>query len=81
MSAHAKLSPSAAERWMTCPGSVPLSIGMPDKTSAYAEEGTQAHELAERMLKHEAGAVTPDVDMFNNVLVYVKHIEELVATA
>lgn len=47
---HAKLSPSAAERWMTCPGSVVLSAGMPQKTSAFAEEGTCAHALAETCL-------------------------------
>lgn len=51
MSGHAKLSPSAASRWMTCSGSVVLSEGMPEKSSAFAEEGTQAHALAEAMLR------------------------------
>ncbi len=49
--AHARLSPSAAERWMTCPGSVKLSEGREDKGSAYAAEGTAAHELAEHILR------------------------------
>ena len=47
---HAKLSPSAAERWMTCPGSVVLSEGMPESESEYADEGTRAHAFAERWL-------------------------------
>ncbi len=48
--AHARLSPSSAERWMTCPGSVAASEGIEDKGSDYAAEGTAAHELAEKIL-------------------------------
>ena len=43
---HALLSPSGAERWMVCPGSVMLSRGLPDSSSVHADEGTAAHELA-----------------------------------
>jgi hypothetical protein len=50
MTGHAKLSPSSAERWMTCPGSVVLSEGMPNKSSAFAEEGTLGHALGEASL-------------------------------
>lgn len=46
MSAHAVLSPSGAHRWMACPGSVVLEADFPDEGSAYAREGTVAHELA-----------------------------------
>lgn len=46
-SSHAKLSPSASERWLVCPGSVGLSEQFPDESSIYAEEGTCAHALAE----------------------------------
>ena len=49
--AHAKLSPSSAERWMSCPGSVALNEGKDDKGSSYAAEGTAAHELAEKILR------------------------------
>lgn len=48
---HAKLSPSAAERWLNCPGSIALSSECPPPgPSEYAEEGTRAHSLAEAKL-------------------------------
>lgn len=48
--AHSKFSASGAERWFNCPGSVKLSEGMPDKSSPWAIEGTQAHEVLEKMM-------------------------------
>lgn len=47
---HSKFSASGAERWFNCPGSVALSEGMPDKPSSWAEEGTKAHEVLEKIL-------------------------------
>lgn len=48
---HAKkCGPSAAHRWMVCPGSERLSEGMPDTPSKYALEGTAMHALAEMCL-------------------------------
>lgn len=47
---HSKFSASGAERWLNCPGSVKLSEGLPDKSSPWAEEGTRAHEVLERIL-------------------------------
>ena len=72
---HAKLSPSAAERWMTCPGSVVLSDGMPQKTSVFAEEGTQAHAVAEAWLRGKDS--DSDRDMVEHVRVYVDHVTGL----
>ncbi len=48
---HSKLGASSAKRWMTCAGSVTMAEGMPNHSSAAAEEGTAAHELAECTLK------------------------------
>jgi len=57
MSAHAKLGPSGADRWMTCTASVELldelsrtGVIAEDRTSVYAAEGTVAHEVRELCL-------------------------------
>lgn len=48
--AHARLAPSAAARWLRCPGSVRLSENIKETPSAFAAEGTAAHILAEKCL-------------------------------
>lgn len=48
---HALLSASAAKRWLSCPPSALLTKDMPEKTSAFAQEGTLAHELCELKLR------------------------------
>ena len=47
---HARLAPSAAERWWMCPGSIRASEGIPEQSSVYADEGVSAHELAQHLL-------------------------------
>lgn len=42
--AHAVTSPSSAERWVNCPGSVRLSAHLPRRSSEAADEGTACHE-------------------------------------
>lgn len=49
--AHALLGASGAERWINCPPSARLQESIPDKRSAYADEGTAAHELSELKLR------------------------------
>jgi len=44
--AHAPLSPSAAERWLACPGSAVLNENAPRKTSIDAATGSAAHLVA-----------------------------------
>lgn len=76
MTTHAKLSPSSAVRWMSCPGSVILSEGIEEEKSAYAEEGTLAHTLAEHTLKGlPFWGDLPD-DMLENVEIYTKAIAD-----
>lgn len=59
MSAHARLAPSAAARWLRCPGSVRLAADAPDDAGTYAAEGTAAHEVAALVLEHGATDVGP----------------------
>lgn len=51
---HARLSPSASKRWMTCTGSTQLieSLNIQDKPSKFAAEGTVAHEVGELCLRN-----------------------------
>lgn len=49
---HSTIGASSCERWWSCPGSVALVATQPKPPpSPYAEEGTAAHELAERCLR------------------------------
>lgn len=50
--AHSKLGPSAASRWMKCPGSVLMSEGQPNKSTVFALEGTAAHEFNEFIMSN-----------------------------
>jgi len=79
---HAILSASSADRWLACPPSARLVENIPDERSGFAEEGTKAHELAERSLlagrhAHEMSGDYPhDMrDHVQNYLDYVRGIE------
>lgn len=51
---HAMLSPSGASRWLTCTPSARLEQEYAESQSAYADEGTFAHELAEIIIREKA---------------------------
>src|SRR5690606_33953284 len=88
--AHARLSASSAHRWMVCPGSVRLSKGLPNTSSASAAEGTLAHDIAARCLTAGVGPqsclgreaerdghkVVCDQEMVDGVQFYLDTIEE-----
>lgn len=50
---HATFSASGSERWLSCSGSIALCKGIKDKPSAYAQEGTTAHEVVEFIMKND----------------------------
>jgi hypothetical protein len=93
--AHSKLSASAADRWIACPGSVVLSAGLPDNTSEYAAWGSVAHKIADQCLgkalnpeaflytSHEQDgyAITVDADMVECVHTYLWNLAEMTAGA
>lgn len=57
---HARLSPSSAERWLNCPGSVRLSAQSATgvhSDSPYAWEGTLAHRVAEILAARHFGLI------------------------
>lgn len=60
MSAHAFLSPSASHRWLMCPPSAKLNAAMPDQSSSYAQQGTDAHELCAYLVEKALGRDVKD---------------------
>lgn len=83
--AHSRLGPSSSHRWINCPGSMrmierALADGLikPDTPSAYAEEGTKAHELAATMLQGKAWDNSEyDDEMLHHVSDYVEFVQSL----
>ena len=89
-SGHSELGASGAKRWMTCPGSIKLSRGMPNVTSSFAAEGTVAHYVGEQCLlcghqpedyigqEHdvEGFRFTVDAEMATAVRTYTDHVRQ-----
>jgi hypothetical protein len=79
---HAKLSPSSAARWMTCPGSVILCEGLEDRSSKAADEGTMMHLVASECLDNNLDAaadfesLTPE--QAQSVQTYVNNVRSIV---
>ena len=79
---HAKLSPSSAARWMTCPGSVILCEGLEDRSSKAADEGTMMHLVASECLAQNLDAaadfysLTPE--QAQSVQTYVNNVRSIV---
>ena len=58
--AHAILSASSAERWITCTPSARIEESLPDRSSAFASDGTAAHAFSEVRLHWLLGQITRD---------------------
>lgn len=78
--AHSNLSPSAAKRWTSCPGSVRLCRTVPEPPPGpYAIEGTRLHNLADKLLKQgswPSGSMTPaDAEILEPYLEFVASLD------
>lgn len=77
---HSKIGASSCERYWNCPGSIKLCEGIPEETSPYAQEGTDAHNLAQFCLEvrknpescigQKFATFVPDREMAEAVEVY-----------
>lgn len=55
---HARWSPSSADRWSVCHGSVAMEYGRPDRSSDAADEGTAAHLIYNLCLRRNVPAAS-----------------------
>lgn len=60
MGKHALCSASSAARWLACPRSAKINASLPDQTSEYAQQGTDAHSLCEYLVLKALGRKTRD---------------------
>lgn len=83
--AHSKLGASHAKRWLNCAGSILLTEkAPPQKSSKYADEGTDAHSWLEYVLKTETLGLKdvkkpkkkPDFEMERHVQTCVNWVDE-----
>ena len=86
-SSHSILSCSSAERYIQCPRSVRLSEHFENKSSPFSEEGSVAHEMAERKLLKALGVTDKyepvvsewvNKEMEEHTNSYVSYIMEIV---
>lgn len=87
---HALLSASSSHRWLNCPPSARLSENYEDKSSDFAAEGTDAHELCEYKLKKALGQraknPTENLTWYNEEMEecasgYAEYVMELITQA
>ena len=57
---HAFLSASSSHRWINCPPSAALCAKEPNKSSPYAQQGTDAHSLCEHKVLTALGQASQD---------------------
>ena len=72
---HALLSASSAHRWLVCPPSAVAAALYDDTGSVYAEEGTQAHQMAEAAV---LGRLEGSGEMAECAQRYADYVHELI---
>lgn len=86
---HAILSPSSSERWINCPPSAKENAGG-DTGSSYAQQGSEAHLMAEwkvkKALGHKVRDPTDELEYFNEEMeectdAYCEFVMDQVQTA
>lgn len=90
---HARLGPSGWDWWSNCPGAPALCDGLTRTSSIYADEGSVAHEVGDRVLSEEIADASEllgqrftynghtfevDDDMVEAVTQYVDGVRELI---
>jgi len=76
---HSRLSPSSADRWTACPGSLALCDLVPDNPSEYADDGSLAHEIAAAWLTEgEPDSITDE--MRDAIRTYVDYVSMIFVT-
>lgn len=84
MADHCTFSPSAAKRWLACPGSIPFCEDIPDTPSEDALLGTRAHRVAEQAIKNRFDPLdgksltdlTDDADMIEHAATYANWLAD-----
>ena len=80
---HSRLSPSKATQWTNCTASIPFieenAARLPrEQSSAYADEGTEAHSWSEQVLKGDITLEAVPDEFRPHVKVYVESILALI---
>lgn len=75
-----RLSPSSSDKWMVCTDWLNATRGLPNVSSVYAAEGTEAHKVLELCLRLKVGPreVTDDENMIDAVASALSWIEDYV---
>lgn len=82
--AHSTFGASSMSRWANCPASIAACKNIPETSSPYAEEGTLAHNFAERLLREEEDTETVLTELakalpdgYASVVTYVAGIKSM----
>ena len=74
---HDEFGLSKSERWLSCPGSVNRSRGIPDTTSEAAERGNRIHALCQLVADKKDPPADADGDELALAIALVRHGEAL----